>query len=151
MNTINLFKFNIKEEDKNIILIMNEISQKTDIIFSLYTNTYELTKINKRFAILPTHMAKYSKNTTLCWDMMSIDMVINFPGPRKIVYLLQDMPWTKNTNIKYSAWNRIFEHNRLNLISTSKEHKEILELTWLKKSVMTENTEELANAISKFI
>lgn len=151
MNTINLFKFNIKEEDRNIILIMNEISQKTDIIFALYTNTYELTKINKRFSILPTYMAKYSQNTTLCWDMMSIDMAINFPTPKKIVYLLQNIPWINNTDVHYSAWNRIFEHNRLNLITTSKEHKEILELTWLKNSIKTENTEELANAISKFI
>lgn len=153
MKRINCFKFTVDDEqsDKSIISSISNISKGNEIVFALYTNRYNIKHLNKNFAVLPTYMAKYANEPMLCWDIISVNLVSNFPGPQKIIYLLEDIIWEKSTTTSYTTWSKIFDNPKINILTTNKDHQEILKLTWCKESALVTTSEEVKNALSKFV
>lgn len=153
MKRINCFKFSVEDEtfDKSMISSIVNISKDNEMVFAVYTNRYNIKHLNKNFAILPTYMAKYTNEPMLCWDIISVNLVSNFPGPQKIIYLLEGIIWEKSNTTSYKTWSKIFDNPRINILTINKEHQEILKLTWGRESTLVTTSEEVKNALSKFV
>jgi hypothetical protein len=98
---------------------------------SLFTSAYNLNIQNKRFSVLPIYEAKYHKSCFFVWDLLSLELVLEFPNTQKIVYYQnQNIPWADNKNIPYFAWANIFDNDRVTVITDDPIVNEIFSLTW---------------------
>jgi len=128
------------EQDLNIISMLNEtIAADPAANLKLFTTKYDLLIPNKRFCVLPIYEAKYSHGTIVVWDLLSLELVLDFPNLDSIIYLQDsNLPWSNSHNIEYSVWSKFFDNPKIKIITDSPEVSEILSLTW-KKPTLLEN------------
>ena len=117
-----------------IVSALNELTyHHDDINLRMFTFGYNTENILKNFPVLPIHEAKYCYDTLITWDVLSIDLAINFPNIKHIFYIHNDnVAWTKNYNINYELWEKIFDNPKIDVITCNKDVDTLLQLTWKK-------------------
>ncbi len=146
-NKINFLKINIDSNDKDFIGVINEISTNHKDICTVYTNQYGINNINKNFSIISTQYAKYAKGIMFCWDILSVDLAIQLPGPSKVIFYMTELYWMQNPNNHYKSWYNIFKCPKIHIIVDSEEYQDILRLSWQVKSDVIKSSEDIYNAI----
>jgi hypothetical protein len=119
------------QEDYDIIKTINGLnSLDSSINTKLFTLSFDLLIPNKKLSILPIFEARYNYGSIITWDLLSLELVKNFPNVSNIIYIQGDsIPWL-NANIPYSNWSELFENNKIHVVTKNKEIKEIFSLTW---------------------
>lgn len=148
-NKINFFKINTLISDADFVKTINEIAKK-DSICTLYTNMYEINKLNKNFSIVATQYAKYSKGIMFCWDILSVDLALQFPGPSTILFYMSELYWMENPNNHYKMWSKVFNSKKVNILVNNQDYQDILKLSWQTNSNLVKSSEDIYNAISEY-
>ena len=130
--------------DENLLSIFDELYNIDKFInLNLFTTSYNINKQNKRFSVLPIYEAKYYSGTLLVWNLLSLELTLDFPNLTKIVYYQNnDIPWSTNKSIPYVAWARLFENPKVSMIVDNPTVHEIFKLTWKEPTLITDITPE---------
>lgn len=126
------------DHDNNIVSILNEmIGTDPALNLKLFTTKYDLLIPTKTFCVLPIYEAKYSRGTMVVWDLLSLELVLDFPNLDSVVYL-QDatIPWVGNTSVPYSNWANFFDNPKTKVITDNPDIAEIFALTWHRPTLL---------------
>ena len=128
------------EHDHNILSIMNEMTlTDPSVNIKLFTTQYDLLMSTKAFCVLPIYEAKYSRGVMVVWDLLSLELVLDFPNLESIVYLQDsNIPWDQNTSIDYNKWAYLFDNPKVKIITDNNSVAEVFALTW-KRPTLIEN------------
>jgi len=128
------------EHDQNILSIINEMTlTDPSVNIKLFTTQYDLSITTKAFCVLPIYEAKYSRGVMIVWDLLSLELVLDFPNLDGIVYLQDsNIPWEKNTSISYEKWAYLFDNPKVNIVTDNALVAEAFTLTW-KRPILIEN------------
>jgi hypothetical protein len=126
--------------DEALIKLFNDLHYKDrSLNLSLFTSSYGINIQNKKFSVLPLYEAKYHKSSFFVWNLLSLELVLEFPNTQKIIYYQnQEIPWADNKNIPYLAWSNIFDNDKVTVITDDPIVNEIFTLTW-KPPVFIDN------------
>lgn len=128
------------ENDKNIVELMNLVALNNDINLKMFTTNCEIpTKTPKRFSILPIYEAKYYYGSAFVWDLMTLELVVDFPNIDKIFfYQNQNLPWRTFRQNQYSFWEKFYNNDRIEIFTTEKDIYEVLGLIWKSPKLIQE-------------
>lgn len=130
--------------DEQLLKVFNDlfyIDRSSNL--SLFTSSYGVNVQNKRFSVLPIYEAKYHKSSFFVWNLLSLELVLQFPNVQKVVYYQnQDIPWSQNKNMPYAAWANIFDTNRVTVVTDDAMVNEIFSLTWKPPVFINDFTSE---------
>ena len=132
--------------DEPLLRVFNDLFYvNRSVNLSLFTSSYGLNFPNKRFSVLPLYEAKYHKSAFFTWNLLSLDLLLEFPNTQNIVYYQnKEITWSQNKNIPYSAWAKIFDTNRVTVVTDDPMVNEIFTLTWKPPVFINEfNAEKL--------
>ena len=118
--------------DEEPLSLFNKICYiNRSLNLSLFTSSYNMAIQNKTFSILPLYEAKYHKSSFFVWNLLSLELVLEFPNTEKIVYYQnQNIPWSENKTIPYIAWANLFDNNKVTVVTDDPVVNEIFTLTW---------------------
>lgn len=142
----------VSDQEKEILSIFNDLLDKNPHINgSLFTSNYQ-NSINKlkRFSIFSSYEANYYYGDMFVWDIISLDIVRNFPNINRIFYFQEaSLPWPTNAHMEYSMWEKLFCNKKTTIITNLPEVKEVYDLVWSGKCELlkTMNAESLYEAI----
>lgn len=130
--------------DELIISLINSLSNiDNSLDIKLFTTNHNILVQNKKYSILPIFEAKYSKNPIIVWDLLSLELVLEFPNLLSIIYIQdKNIPWLKNRSIPYSVWNNFFNNNKVKVVCSHPMIAEIFEMTWKKPILLNPITTE---------
>ncbi len=110
---------------------------------SVFTSFYNINQPQKRFTVLPLYEAKYHTGIAITWDLLSLELILDFPNISKIVYYQNNsFPWLQNRHISYAAWAKLFNNDRVSVLVDDPTIQQIFALTWKKPHLITEMTPE---------
>jgi hypothetical protein len=120
------------EIDNDILSVFSSISDiDKSANLKLFTVLYDLNISPKNFSVLPIYESKYSYNDILVWDLLSLELVIDFPNIKRVFYIQDNnIPWYMNNTVPYSTWSRLFGNDKVTIISTNKTISDIFNLTY---------------------
>jgi hypothetical protein len=150
MNNISLIKPAIYTDiDKTIINGFVDLSTESkDINLSLFTTSLDANIPNKNFPVLPLYESKYEYGTAIVWDIITLDLVKNFPNYNKILFFLtHEVPWFDNRHINVSVWTELFINDRIEIYILSPTMCELFNLTFGKGSYLSNLNKETLNEI----
>jgi hypothetical protein len=126
------------DQDNNIMSMLNAmIGIDPALNLKLFTTKYDLLIPNKCFCVLPIYEAKYSYGTVVVWDLLSLELVLDFPNLESIVYLQDSTPpWAGNASVPYSNWSHFFDSPKVQVITDNPETAEIFALTWHRPNLL---------------
>jgi hypothetical protein len=133
------------EYDSAMISWFNSLrDMDKNINLKLFCSSFDVLHSDKKFPILPIHEAKYQHGNFFVWDILSLELAIDFPNINKIYYFQNDnLPWTKAFNINYTDWANLYDNQKVDIITNNTNVKEIFELTWKKINLVEVTTESL--------
>lgn len=99
--------------------------QKQVIIFNNDCTMLDLYRI----PLMPVSYAKYFTGDLFVFDLSSLLISINFPSATNIYFYATNTPWVSSYS-NYMAWSKIFNHNRLKVISNNQYIHDIYTMTW---------------------
>lgn len=133
MKTISALSIDCNMSHQQILMLINKWTIDKNYNTNLFTSKYDAIVPNQTFSVLPLYEAKYSKNTMIVWDMLSLQLCVDFPNINKIIYIQSDqIPWMTNPNNLYNIWSKVFDNPRVSVISMHKQIADIFRLTWNK-------------------
>lgn len=138
------------EIDNNILSVFSSIGDIDKLAdLKLFTVLYDLNITPKNFSVLPIYESKYSYNDILVWDLLSLELVIDFPNISRIFYIQDNnIPWYSNSTIPYSTWSKLFDNDKVTIITTNKTISDIFRLTYKECQLLnTISTEKLYEII----
>ncbi len=152
-SSLALFNLSIDHNrDKEIISSITQIMNEYDISGKIYCNKYNMAlKLPKNLPILPLYHFKYKTDNVFCWDLMSLELLINFSKHNKILFFMHHIPWLTMPNNQYSLWQNILLDTRVSFVSNQQNICDALNLCFCVKPKLFNNAKELGNVISQFI
>lgn len=133
MNNIGFIKTSINTQyDQNIIELIHPLKTiDSSVNINIFSINYDLNATNKTFTVLPVYECKYFFGNLVVWDPVTLDLVLNFPNIRKIVYIHDNsIPWRINPNVSYKTWEKLFDNTKTQILITDKYIADIFRLTW---------------------
>jgi hypothetical protein len=110
---------------------------------SVFSSSYNVNQPLKKFTVLPLYEAKYHTGTAFVWDLLSLELILDFPNIHKIVYYQNNnLPWLQNRYIGYAAWAKIFDNDRVSIMVDNPTIQQIFKLTWKEPHLINEMTPE---------
>lgn len=142
----------VNDAEKEILTLFNSLlAYNPDINGSLFTSNYQnVIHQLKKFSVFPTYDAKYYYGDMLVWDVISLDMVRQFPNLNKIFYFQGPaLPWMGNTHIEYKMWEKLFCNPKITIITNNKDIKDVYDHVWSSECKLLQqiNWESLYEAI----
>jgi hypothetical protein len=108
---------------------LNDIDRSINLKF--FSSSFDIVNADKKFPILPIYEAKYEYGNFFVWDILSLELAINFPNINKIYYFQnKDIPWTKIYNINYEDWSQLFDNPKVEILTHDATIQEIFNLSW---------------------
>lgn len=133
MKTISAISIECNSAHTSLLMLINKWTTEKGYNTNIFTSKNDAIVPDQKFAILPIYEAKYSDHVMICWDILSLQLCLDFPRIEKIIYLQNDqIPWMQQNNIEYKLWSNIFDDPRLAVVSTDEEIINIFRLTWNK-------------------
>jgi hypothetical protein len=105
--------------------LINANQQKQVIIFNNDSTVIDLYGI----PLMPVSYAKYFRGDLFVFDLSSLLVTINFPSATNVYFYATNTPWV-NSYSNYMAWSKIFNNNRLKVISSNQYLHDIYTITW---------------------
>lgn len=133
------------EYDASMISWFNSLySVDSSINLKLFCCSFDVINPQKKFTVLPLYEAKYEYGIFFIWDILSLELAINFPNLTKIYYFQNNnIPWTKIYNINYNDWAQLFDNPKVEILTSDSTIQEIFSLTWKKPKLLSITTEAL--------
>lgn len=137
MKNISVLSIECNDIHRPMLMMINKWTIEKNYNTSLFTSKYDAVLPNQSFSVLPIHESKYVKDTMLVWDTLSLQLCIDFPNLKKIIYLQNNnIPWMNHPNISYDTWSRMFDNPKIQIISPYEEVVNIFKLTWNKGTLV---------------
>jgi len=120
------------EYDAAMISWFNSLATiDSTINLKLFCSSFDILNSEKKFAVLPIYEAKYEYGNFFVWDILSLELAIDFPNINKIYYFQNNnLPWTKAFNISYNDWANLYDNEKVHIITNDTNVQEIFSLTW---------------------
>jgi hypothetical protein len=125
--------------DELVMSLINSLSNMDSFLdIKLFTTSCDIVVPNKKYSILPIFEGKYSKNPMIVWDLLSLELALQFPNIPSIIYIQdKNIPWIKNREVPYSVWNNFFNNDKVKIVSSHPMVAEVFEMTWKKTILLT--------------
>lgn len=118
--------------DEQFIALLDSLyNLDAPVNVNLFTSAYNIHKTYKNFTILPLHEGKYHTGTFIVWNLLSLELALDFPNAQRIIYYQNnEIPWAKNKQVPYMAWARLFDNPHIDIIVNDPTTYDILRFTW---------------------
>lgn len=153
MNNIGFFLTNIQQEShKNILEAIDNYakSHPYDNVI-VFNNTFETFNTNNSYYVVHLSHAKYFDGILFVFNSTDASVTSNFPGPKKQIFITDQIYWQIQKHIPYILWKNIFMNTNLEIVSQSPEHEQIYNMCWKKPLYVSKefNTETIKNVTQK--
>lgn len=134
---LNLIKNYLVEDDLTIIDHLYKILiLDTSVNIKIFSTNSHIPLKSTHYTILPIYEAKYTYGIALVWDMMSLELVLEFPNLEKILYFqLDDLPWIGHGYMPYKSWDLLFNNKKITIITDDSIKQDMLRSTWNDKVI----------------
>lgn len=126
----------LQNNDKIIIEHLYKLNYLDDLININIFSSNNTISLNTNCSILPLYEAKYIYDHIFTWDLLSLELVKDFPNPYSIWYLqLDELPWINHGYMPYQDWEKLFDNPKINIITNNEDTKKIIDSTWNNKAI----------------
>ena len=150
MNNVSLIKPSVHTDiDKRIISAFADLSTVSkNMNLAIFTTSFDANIQNKNFPILPIYESKYEYGTAVVWDILTLDLIKNFPNYSKVLFFLpEEVPWLSNRHINVQIWKQLFMNDRTDIYICSIAMYELFKLTFGKGNYLSILEKETLNEI----
>jgi hypothetical protein len=135
----------IEDQINNFYTKYNDNKELNLVMFNSFNGSS-----NHNIPVLHLNQAKYFFGKLFVFDIISLFMASHFPNLNNIYYYTNNTPWTEDMNIGYMFWDKIFNNNKLELITDNNTYH-IYKNLWKKPLLATErfDHETIQQAIQK--
>lgn len=139
-NTYSIIKTYLNESDDKIISHLFKLQTFDSLMnMRIFSTNNNILLDSKNYTILPIHEAKYIYDTIFVWDLLSLELAIEFPNKTHIYYLMiEQPPWIEHPYTSYLGWHNIFDNNKITIITDSEESHRLISCTWNDKTKYVE-------------
>lgn len=130
---IALVKNVLNNNDQTIIEHLYKLTKLEELINIKIFSTNNKILLNNSYPILPLYEAKYTKDIIIVWDLLSLELVLDFPNTQHIIYLqLDELPWISHEYILYENWEKFFDNAKISIVTDNQDTNQIISSTWSK-------------------
>lgn len=128
-------RINNTTKDIQIINVLNGLSSKGNN--TIMFNTVFDTSINNDFCILPSVGAKYFYGILFCFDIESLKIIRNFPGPSNKFFVTDNIFW-QNKKAPASIWYDLLDSNT-NIITLNQKTYDLYSICFKQPLINMQN------------
>lgn len=131
-----LIKTFLEENDTSIISHLYKLKTFDSLInIRLFASNNNILLDNNLYTILPIQESKYIYDSVFVWDLLSLELVLDFPNLNQIYYLqLDPAPWIDHYYMPYKTWKNIFDNPKVTVITNNEDTQKIISSTWNNKT-----------------
>ena len=119
----------------NIIKPINELCSKLEkkcVIFNSYNISTEYS-----LPIMHISQCKFFNGSVMTFDTIGLLLASSCYKLKNIYYYAKDIPWSLDGSVDFSFWSKLFEDDRIKVISQNKEIAHIFTKIWKKPLVIS--------------
>ena len=121
------------QKQQTILKCINELySIRPHDNIVLFNNKFASVDPNQKYYTLHISEAKYFKGVLFLFDIKSAMLTKSFPTPSKQILLVDKPEWSEKTDVPYSFWKHIYNHENFELLTSSDSMAKLCENCWRK-------------------
>lgn len=124
---------------ENILGTIKKISDSNPYNQYVIFNSYSEAINTKNVPILHLNQSKFFFGNMIVFDLISLELIKNFPNIKNKTLFAIDIPWLSNTAVPYNKWADLLNDPNLSIIAANRYVADAYELFWKKPITISEN------------